>query len=145
MGTDKTTAQGYHRVMPVCITSSALIAMIAVARRQHPNEACGLLLGHDAVIAIAQATANIAAAPERRFEIDPAALIAAHRAARSGGPVVMGYFHSHPTGPAAPSATDRAMAAGDGRIWAIIAADTVALWRDTPSGFEPLSYDVVAG
>jgi len=131
--------------MPVCILSSALATIIAAARRQHPNEACGLLLGRDGVIAIAQDAANIAAAPQHHFEIDPATLVAAHRAARSGGPAVLGYFHSHPTGAAAPSATDRAMAAGDGRIWAIVAAGTVALWRDAPSGFEPLSYDVVAG
>jgi proteasome lid subunit RPN8/RPN11 len=131
--------------MPVCLLSSARAALIAAARRQHPNEACGLLLGQPGVIAIVQDTANTAAAPQRHFEIDPSALLAAHRAARNGGPLVLGYFHSHPNGPAAPSATDQAMAAGDGRIWAIIAADTVALWRDARSGFEPLSYDVVAG
>ncbi len=119
--------------------------MIAAARDAHPHEACGLLLGHDATITKAQATANRADAPARHFEIDPAALIAAHRAARAGGPALIGYFHSHPTGRAAPSATDAAMAARDGRVWAIVAGTEVTLWRDTASGFEALSYDVVAG
>jgi len=133
------------QVMPVCITAAALDTVIAAAQRAHPHEACGLLLGHDGTICDAQPCANIAAQPERQFEIDPAALIAAHRAARAGGAQVLGYFHSHPTGIAAPSATDAAMAARDGRIWAIVGDATVTLWRDGPSGFEPLSYVVQAG
>lgn len=131
--------------MHVCITAHALATIRADAARAHPLEACGLLLGHGATIALAQSAANVAPAPARHFEIDPAALIAAHRHARGGGPALLGYFHSHPAGPAAPSPTDCAMAAGDGRIWAIVAGETVALWRDTPSGFEPLSYSVVGG
>jgi proteasome lid subunit RPN8/RPN11 len=131
--------------MQVCITAPALAAMIDVARRAHPREACGLLLGAQGTVTIAQPAANIAAEPLRHFDIDPAALIVAHRAARAGGPAVLGYFHSHPTGLAVPSATDAAMAAHDGRIWAIVAGDGVTVWRDAPSGFEPLSYDVVGG
>jgi proteasome lid subunit RPN8/RPN11 len=119
--------------------------MIDAARRAHPREACGLLLGAQGTVTIAQPAANIAAEPLRHFDIDPAALIVAHRAARAGGPAVLGYFHSHPTGLAVPSATDAAMAAHDGRIWAIVAGDGVTVWRDAPSGFEPLSYDVVGG
>lgn len=97
----------------------------------------------------ARACANVAPDPLRHFEIDPAALIAAHRASRAGGLAVLGYFHSHPNGLARPSATDARAAAGDGRIWAILALTqtapgrqdaTLTLWRDTPSGFEPLSY-----
>jgi proteasome lid subunit RPN8/RPN11 len=143
--TDKTPATRYAGLMQVCITAPALAAMIEAARRAHPAEACGLLLGNDGTVTIAQPAANIAAEPLRHFDIDPAALIAAHRAARAGGPAVLGYFHSHPTGPAAPSATDAALAAHDGRIWAIVARDAVTMWRDGPSGFNPLSYDVVAG
>jgi desampylase len=131
--------------MSVCITAPALSAIVAAARAAHPHEACGLLLGHGGTIAEARPTANIAPDPARHFEIDPAALIAAHRAARAGGPALIGYFHSHPTGIAAPSATDQAMAAGDDRVWAIATGDAITLWRDAPSGFEPLSYDVVAG
>jgi proteasome lid subunit RPN8/RPN11 len=53
---------------------------------------------------------------------------------------VIGYFHSHPQGRAEPSTTDRACAAGDGRVWAIIAGDEVRFWRDDEAGFTPLSY-----
>jgi proteasome lid subunit RPN8/RPN11 len=58
---------------------------------------------------------------------------------------VLGYYHSHPSGQAEPSATDCACASEDGRIWAIIANLEVTLWRDEPGGFEPLPLRVAAG
>lgn len=105
-----------------------------------------MLLGSDSTIDLAMPTANVAPDPTRHFEIDPAALIAAHRAARNGsGPQVVGYFHSHPNGLARPSATDEANAARDGRIWVIVAGDAITCWRDGANGFEPLSYCVDQG
>jgi proteasome lid subunit RPN8/RPN11 len=148
----------YRRVMSVKLASPAIETMIAAAGAAHPHEACGLLLGDNATITAARTTANVAAQPETHFEIDPAALIAAHRVARAQGARVIGYFHSHPNGRATPSPTDRAMAAHDGRIWAIVTLPprtepgtisapfvAITLWRDAPSGFEPLSYVVVDG
>jgi proteasome lid subunit RPN8/RPN11 len=117
--------------------------MLSAAHRAAPHEACGLLLGTEARIETVAPTANVASDPAHHFEIDPAALIAAHRAARDGcGPQVVGYFHSHPNGLARPSATDDASAARDGRIWAIVADDAITCWRDGADGFEPLSYVV---
>lgn len=124
--------------MTVRLTSGILATLTKEAAAAHPDEACGLLLGRDA-IEEARPCANVHPDPARHFEIDPAALIAAHRAARAGGLMVLGYYHSHPTGPARPSATDRAMAGGDGRLWAIVGAGEVTLWRDRPGGFEPVA------
>ena len=81
----------------------------------------------------------------RHFEIDPAALFAAHRDARSGGPELIGYYHSHPQGHPLPSATDCEHASGDGRAWAIVAGGEVTFWRDGTDGFAPLPYASVAG
>ncbi len=137
--------------MPAAITMTAAVqsAILEAAAAAAPREACGLLLGHGAHIHTAKLAANIHPQPLRHFEIDPAALIAAHKSARAaattGGPQVLGYFHSHPNGLARPSATDAAGASADGRIWAIAAAGMVSLWRDCPSGFEPLSYAVKDG
>ncbi len=131
--------------MALEVTSGAMATLIEEAARAYPRECCGLLLGRDGRIEAAAPCANVHAQPERHFEIDPAALIAAHRAAREGGPAVLGYYHSHPNGLAGPSATDRAMASCDGRIWAIVAADDVTFWRDGEEGFEPLSLRVVEG
>ena len=68
-------------------------------------------------------TANVATDPTRHFEVDPAALVAAHKGARSGGAQVIGYFHSHPNGLARPSATDAATSARDGAVVARQAAE----------------------
>ncbi len=114
------------------------------ARRAHPRECCGILLGHGNTITTARPAANVHPAPQTHFEIDPQALVDAHRAARSGGPQVLGYYHSHPTGSTEPSATDRAQAAQDGVACAIVAGDAIGWWRDAPDGFTPLPYAIVA-
>lgn len=131
--------------MDPVLTSGILATLLEEAAKAHPLECCGLLLGQGDRVDEARPTANVHPDPARHFEIDPAALIAAHRAARGGGAQVLGYYHSHPTGRAEPSATDRAMASGDGRIWAIVADQTVRLWRDDPTGFQPLPLRVAAG
>lgn len=124
---------------------TALAEMIRAASQAAPEEACGLLFGTEFHIQSAMATVNRAKDPLQHFEIDPASLIAAHRATRAGGPAIVGYFHSHPNGLDRPSATDQVSAAGDGRVWAIVARGRITLWKDAPSGFEPLSYDTVEG
>lgn len=131
--------------MDPVLTSGALATLLEEATRAHPLECCGLLLGQGARIDAARPAANVHPDPARHFEIDPAALIAAHKAARAGGAQLLGYYHSHPTGVAEPSATDRAMASGDGRIWAIAAQGMVRLWRDAPDGFQPLPLRVAQG
>lgn len=130
--------------MDLHVTRAALTAMRAHAARAAPEECCGLLFGREGTVEQARAAANVAQDRLRFFEIDPQALVDAHRAARAGGPQVLGYYHSHPGGPAEPSATDRAMAAGDGRIWAIVGETDTTFWRDDEAGFARLSY-VAAG
>ena len=120
-------------------------ALIREAAEAHPHECCGILYGASGHIARAQATANVHSDPARHFEIDPQALLDAHRSARVGGARVAGYYHSHPNGRAAPSGTDRASASGDGRVWAIVASGEVTFWRDDPGGFRALSYTVRPG
>ena len=131
--------------MELAVTSQALAAMRVAAAAAYPREACGLLLGAGGRITEAQPTANLHPSPETHFEIDPQALIGAHRAARAGGPELIGYFHSHPHGPPAPSATDRACAARDGKVWAIIAGDDVRFWIDGEQGFAALPLCLIDG
>jgi proteasome lid subunit RPN8/RPN11 len=135
--------------MQVEVTSQALAALRAAAAAAHPLEACGLLLGEGLRITHARETANVHPAPQTHFEIDPQALIDAHRAARDGvnggGAQVIGYFHSHPEGPPEPSATDRACGAGDGKVWAIVARDDVKFWMDGEQGFVALPFTMIDG
>jgi desampylase len=95
-------------------------------------------------------TANLAADPARRFEVDPAALFAAIRAERGGGAQLLGHYHSHPSGCAIPSPRDAAMADRPGRVWLIVAAGEVLGWRESPGGsvqaaFEPCPLRVEDG
>lgn len=129
--------------MDLRVTRAALAEMLDEAMRAAPDECCGILLGRSGCIESLRPARNVHPAPRTHFEIDPQALVDAHRAARAGGPEVIGYFHSHPRGPAAPSATDRAEAARDGRVWAIAGERDVTFWRDGQCGFVPLSYRVV--
>ncbi|KLE33544.1 peptidase [Aurantiacibacter gangjinensis] len=110
------------------------------ATRAHPHECCGVLTGTANHITTAIPARNVHPQPSTHFEIDPQTLIDAHRAARGGGPQVLGYYHSHPAGEPRPSATDQAMAAGDGAIWAIVAGGAIGWWCDAPGGFVALSY-----
>lgn len=126
------------------IPARLLDALQAEAAKASPREACGILLGKGAAIESIRPAANVHPEPETRFEIDPQTLLDAHRDARRSGPQVLGYYHSHPAGPPQPSATDSAMAAADGRIWAIIGMGRVEFWRDGPSGFEPVGYSCAA-
>ncbi len=124
--------------MVVAVTRGVLARLREEAARAAPRECCGVLLGRDEMIDEAQPATNIAVHPEIRFEIDPAVLLAVHKAAREGGPSVLGYYHSHPVGHPVPSATDCEHASGDRRIWAIIANEEIAFWRDCEEGFSPL-------
>lgn len=127
----------------VRISAEVIAQILQAASTAHPEECCGILFGQGLQITAIQPTPNVHPAPETHFEIDPHTLIAAHKTQRAGGPRIVGYYHSHPAGEAVPSPTDSAMAAHDGMVWAIVAGDSLRLWRDLPTGFDPVPYAVV--
>jgi desampylase len=131
-------------VSGVTISRAAIDAMEAAVARDRAVEHCGLLLGEGKRVATATTARNVAAEPARRFEIDPAALFAALRAERAGGPAIVGYWHSHPLGRAEPSPCDAAMAAADGRVWIILGAGETRAWRAVPDGGRHGRFDPVA-
>ncbi|SCW49858.1 Proteasome lid subunit RPN8/RPN11, contains Jab1/MPN metalloenzyme (JAMM) motif [Sphingobium faniae] len=104
------------------------------------DEICGLLLGGEGRIEAIRPAANVAPDPARHFELDPALLIAAHRAARAGGPRIVGHYHSHPGGEAVPSATDAAYARPDGSLWLIVAGDVARIWVAGPGEGEHVCF-----
>ncbi|MET4896954.1 M67 family metallopeptidase [Sphingomonadaceae bacterium jetA1] len=129
--------------MTVTISSDVLDFIRAAAAASRGAEICGLLLGEGNRVVAARPCANISSEPWHRFEIDPVALIAAHRAARGGGPAVLGHYHSHPTGLAEPSARDAADAAPDGAIWLIAGGGRVTGWRAVAMGRRHGRFDPV--
>lgn len=112
--------------------ASRLMDRILDEAARNRAEICGLLLGGAGRIDAITAAANVAPDPARYFELDPAVLIAAHRAARAGGPGVMGHYHSHPSGDPVPSAIDAACAAPDGSLWLIVGRGVARLWVAGP-------------
>lgn len=95
----------------------------------HPHEACGVMIGEiegdDARVRRVVRGENLRSADTLdRFELDPAALVAADRAARASGRIIVGVWHTHPDRPALPSEADRR---GAWREWrALIVPVTVA-------------------
>ncbi|MBO9713531.1 M67 family metallopeptidase [Sphingomonas sp.] len=128
--------------MGYAVSRIALETIEAEARLAAPREACGLLLGTGDMIEVAEVARNVAPDPLRHFEIDPAALFAALRAERAGGRRLIGYWHSHPSGDAEPSDTDRAMAAPDGKLWLILGGGRITGWRVEAAGFVAVALTV---
>lgn len=128
--------------MTLEVSSDVLKELLGDAEAAHPRECCGILLGDGLAITAIQPAGNVHPNPESHFEIDPQALVDAHRGARQGGAQVLGYYHSHPNGLARPSATDEAMTTGQGLVWAIIAAGRVSFWREGDARFAALPYVV---
>jgi proteasome lid subunit RPN8/RPN11 len=107
----------------VRIDREALTAIVAHARRDAPNECCGLLVGRPAKTGVhvleAVPAVNGAADPTRRYEISPvdyfAQITRCRRisAAQSETFAVLGAYHSHPRRGPEPSETDTAGAFRD--------------------------------
>jgi len=91
-------------------------------REAFPRECCGLIegvrQGEEARAAALHPARNIAASADR-FEIAPQDHFAALKMARANGRDLIGCYHSHPGGKAAPSATDLAGAGEEGFLWLI--------------------------
>lgn len=129
--------------MTVEISSAVLARILAEADASPEREVCGLLIGRPDRIAASLGCRNVAADPRRAFEIDPAQLIAAHRAARAGAGDIVGCYHSHPAGPPLPSPRDATAAVADGSIWLIVAGGGAGCYRAVEQGrhagrFDPM-------
>lgn len=97
------------------ITDRHLAAVERHCAQSYPEEACGILVGtflagelEGALVETILPVRNDRPdRRERRYSIDPKALLAAQKQARSQGLDVVGYYHSHPDSPARPSELDR--------------------------------------
>ena len=97
-------------VLPAAIRE----AIVAQARAEYPNEACGVIIGDsppgDGGVALRYvATRNIKASPFR-YEIDPLELLHLDIEAEKDDQVFWGIVHSHTHSPAVPSPTDIGLA-----------------------------------
>ena len=99
---------------PVSLPAAIREAVVAHARAEYPNEACGLIVGdgppEDGGAALRfEATRNKAASPYR-YEIHPEDLLRLTIATDDADEVFWAIVHSHTHTPAIPSPTDVGLA-----------------------------------
>jgi proteasome lid subunit RPN8/RPN11 len=96
----------------IAVPPSVLEAIRDHGRETYPEECCGALLGRTRErVALATQAERILNASremrERRFSIEPRDYLRLERRAEELGLSLLGFYHSHPDHPAAPSAYDR--------------------------------------
>ena len=111
----------------IVIGRAELRQIADAAEAAYPGECCGLLVGvqhNNGVHEVKRVTPsrNLGKAPDR-FEIDPQLWVDVTRAHRGGLLRVVGLYHSHPDGPAQPSAIDLEAAWGEELVWLIVGVD----------------------
>jgi proteasome lid subunit RPN8/RPN11 len=104
----------------VRIERALLDRIVAHARRDYPNECCGMIAMRDgAAVAIHEAT-NVAASP-LRFEVEGREIIRAQDAFEDDGAEMGAIYHSHTRSEPYPSQTDVNFARGwPGVEWLIV-------------------------
>jgi proteasome lid subunit RPN8/RPN11 len=117
-----------------------------------PEEVCGVLAGAygDEVsrVTAVHPTENVADTPEIRYHIDPEEQLAVTETIEDAGLDVVGFYHSHPTGPPHPSETDAERATWPDHSYAICAFDGYPYlgswrWRGDEERFEQETLRVV--
>jgi len=130
------------------VARAVIDAVVSHARSAAPDECCGLLLGAEGRVVDARPARNAADDARRRYVLDPKDHFDGRREARARGLDVIGFYHSHPRSPAAPSESDRAEATYDGHLYLIVglAAEPpeVALYRVERGNFLEVRFVTVA-
>ncbi|PSQ14671.1 hypothetical protein BRD02_08885 [Halobacteriales archaeon QS_8_69_73] len=136
--------------MTVVLPAAIRATVVDHAREGAPEEVVGVLAGRrgDDVSTVERAlrARNAADAPRSRYEIAPDEQLALLERIEASGSDVVGFYHSHPRGPAEPSDVDAGRAAWPGRSYLIVSlagksddepADgpTVGSWRWTGERF----------
>jgi [CysO sulfur-carrier protein]-S-L-cysteine hydrolase len=97
-------------------------------RAEWPNEACGLLAGEGGKVQRVYLVENSLHSP-RAYQMDPVEQVRVMLEIEAAGWELSGIFHSHPSGPAFPSATDVAQAYYPDSVYLILAADAQGEWH----------------
>jgi proteasome lid subunit RPN8/RPN11 len=150
-----TRTQIQRQTVPtIVIPESIRDELLSHAREETPEEACGILAGTRTEgeptddpthhVETHHPAENVAETPRTRYEIDPREQLELMEAIEESGREVVGFYHSHPRGPAGPSATDAAQATWPSRSYLIVSLEadgeaTLGSWRWTGEAFVPES------
>jgi proteasome lid subunit RPN8/RPN11 len=133
----------------IWLEAAALKRLVDLAESAYPDEACALLVGRRLLgdhyrVSRVEPARNVAPDPRRRFEVDRGLRIGLERELRGKPQQVIGAWHSHPDGPAAPSAVDAARIYEPELVWLITAVSggqalqSAAFLPARGGGFRPL-------
>ena len=129
--------------MTLLLPEAARDAIVVHAREGAPEEVVGVLAGDrgaDRSVVVRTLRAdNAADTPGTRYEIAPGEELELLERVEDAGQDVVGFYHSHPNGPLAPSAVDARQAAWHGYSYLIVsladAEPEVGSWRWTGEAF----------
>jgi proteasome lid subunit RPN8/RPN11 len=114
--------------------------IVAHARQELPNEACGLIVGDrpadDGGVALRWVPTRNALASPYRYEIDPEDLLHVTVETDDAGEVIWGIVHSHVASPARPSPTDLRQSHYPDALYLLVSLD--AAEADAATGAESL-------
>jgi len=106
------------------------------AREGSPDEICGVLGGTYEPEGTSRVHSqypadNVAENPRTRYEIDPEQQLAIFDRLEARGEEIVGFYHSHPRGPARPSEADAALATWPDRSYLIVSLEPheIGSWR----------------
>ncbi|MCK9486654.1 MAG: M67 family metallopeptidase [Dehalococcoidia bacterium] len=91
------------------ISQAIVDEMVAHAREDLPDEACGMLHARGGEVTAAHRIRNVAASPYR-YEMDPLQMLKLERGREESGETLFAIYHSHVASKAYPSPTDVRMA-----------------------------------
>jgi proteasome lid subunit RPN8/RPN11 len=106
-------------MMMIAIPQAIVEGIVAQARSELPNEACGLLAGKAGEALAQYALTNVDHSPEH-FSFDPREQFRVLREARAQGWQIIANYHSHPESPARPSEEDIRLAFDPNVIYIIL-------------------------
>jgi [CysO sulfur-carrier protein]-S-L-cysteine hydrolase len=139
------------------LTSALADELLAHARAEQPNEACGLLAGDlRSGIASRYLPARNAEASPLRYTVHPDDLVRIVFAIEDAGEDLVGIFHSHTHTPAVPSPTDIGLAFYPDALYVLVSlsddeADlatgtpSVRAWRIVDGHVHEVAIDVIEG
>lgn len=112
----------------ILIPKHIIDGIIAQAKNELPNEACGLLIGKNNEVTKQYPMTNIDHSPEH-FSFDPTEQFQVLRSARTNELEIIANYHSHPETPSRPSVEDIRLAYDPNIVYLIVslAADSPVL------------------
>lgn len=106
------------------VQRAAYDTMVDHAIEGAPEEVCGVLGGQfgdrESTVETVERASNVASDPEREYAIAPEEQLQLMDRLGERGHEVIGFYHSHPGGPAAPSGTDADRATWPDRSYIVI-------------------------